>query len=399
MVKTSQVWKNIVLVMCSVLLMLVLVEVFSVFLEKMHLIDTDLQCDAKDVATTNALIHPYLGYLSSTSDQLAIEEARYQAAPGEVVVGVFGGSVASILATGTWSDTTFEKVLQKYANKKVKVINFAQGGGKQPQQLISLAYNFSIGQKLDYVLLVDGFNEAFFAELNVKNNLPAPFPAATLYAPIIALTSRGGKNQTFVENYENFIFLKKCGKSLCSMEMLQRLASGRVLLKACKAAVEYFVRKYGETDILFSEVDVHDGFVSVPRVENRDALAYGAEVWANGHIAMAKLSQAAGAAFLHYIQPNQYVSGHAFSEPEAKIAFGSDAAYTQIVKDGYREILLAADRLNASGYMVTSLLDIFDAVDEPVYGDSCCHFNKQGEMLLQEHVARDIAKAINASAP
>jgi hypothetical protein len=387
-------WKNIFLFLSSALLAMILAEFLASIFEKMSLIDTDLQCDAKDVATTNSLIHPYLGYLSTASDQIAIEESRVDSSEGEVVVGVFGGSVASIMATGSWIDTTLEQVLQSYTKKKVRVLNFAQGGGKQPQHLLALSYNLSIGQKFDYVVLVDGFNEAFFPGLNVCHGLPAFYPAVTLYSPIIALTSRGGANQAFVERYENFVFLKKMGNIICSMKMMQRMALGRAMLKAGKTAADYFVKRYVDKNILFSDVDMHDGLVSVPSVGKENAGIYGAQIWSNAHIAMSELSRASGTKFLHYIQPNQYVSKHKFSSREAAIAFGSDENYNQIVKNGYEEILAAAEKLNARGYKVTSLVDMFDAVDEQVYADSCCHYNKKGEQILQEYVARELARDI-----
>ena len=43
--------------------------------------------------------------------------------------------------------------------RRVVVVNMAQGSGKEPQQLLELAYLLALGQRLDLAIALDGFNE------------------------------------------------------------------------------------------------------------------------------------------------------------------------------------------------------------------------------------------------
>jgi hypothetical protein len=49
--------------------------------------------------------------------------------------------------------------LPALADKEIVLLNFGSGGFRQPQQLLILTYFFLIGQRLDLVINLDGFNE------------------------------------------------------------------------------------------------------------------------------------------------------------------------------------------------------------------------------------------------
>src|SRR6185436_6541397 len=74
---------------------------------------------------------------------------------------------------------TFAEALNaipRFANKPIRILSFALGGHKQPQQLMILTYYLSLGQPLDVIINVDGFNEISTAPGIVDAGTDANFP-------------------------------------------------------------------------------------------------------------------------------------------------------------------------------------------------------------------------------
>ena len=136
----------------------------------------------------HAAIHPYIGFIYKPNVDVAkrlpfltinnhgfLQSADYvrrnpaccnypsvRSDPNEVIVGVFGGSVAASLVLRMQEDPAFTKALNaipRFAGKPIRVLSFALGGHKQPQQLMILTYYLSLGQPFDLIINVDGINE------------------------------------------------------------------------------------------------------------------------------------------------------------------------------------------------------------------------------------------------
>jgi hypothetical protein len=93
-----------------------------------------------------------LGFLDYSGDG-SLPKRR----PGRASVGIFGGSFAVGMYASTHS--RLSACLASAAGAPAVVANFAQGGYKQPQQLLTLSYLYSIGAEFDLVINLDGFNE------------------------------------------------------------------------------------------------------------------------------------------------------------------------------------------------------------------------------------------------
>jgi hypothetical protein len=155
--------------------------------------------------TSQAVFHPYLAFIHRARrdgdwwttnnmgfqvlSQLVKEDPACCDYPmrrreGEVLVGVFGGSVASGFALYAQKFPEFSAALNsipQWQGKRVRILNFAMPGFKQPQQLIALAYYRSLGQHFDLVLNIDGFNEVVNTYRNWKSGSEPSFPADTLW--------------------------------------------------------------------------------------------------------------------------------------------------------------------------------------------------------------------------
>jgi hypothetical protein len=73
----------------------------------------------------------------------------------------------------------------------------AQGAAKQPQQLMKLAYLLAIGQQVDLVINVDGFNEFALGWQNVNAGMDPILPAAQSIGPLLAQLSPAPASEEF----------------------------------------------------------------------------------------------------------------------------------------------------------------------------------------------------------
>src|SRR5262245_12045121 len=153
------------------------------------------------------ILHPYFGYLYGArtgtagrngfhlNNHFFVQNRSYverhpgccdfpvvERAADEFIVGIFGGSVAGAVAFAAQQDDLLQRLLQHhpgYAAKQIRVLNFAIGAHKQPQQLQILAYYLSIGQKFDAVVTIDGFNEVRVGSENAEAGVSVDFPGTT----------------------------------------------------------------------------------------------------------------------------------------------------------------------------------------------------------------------------
>lgn len=58
------------------------------------------------------------------------------------------------------------------------LLNFAQGGFKQPQQLLTMTYFLALGQESDFIINLNGVNEIVLAHINHSRGLHAVMPSS-----------------------------------------------------------------------------------------------------------------------------------------------------------------------------------------------------------------------------
>ncbi|MBW3586064.1 MAG: hypothetical protein KY448_09515, partial [Cyanobacteria bacterium 0813] len=98
----------------------------------------------------------------------------------QFIIGIFGGSVASDYAIFQIKNKFLPKYLKQLPalkDKEFVILSFATGGYKQPQQLLILNYFLALGQELDMVVNIDGFNEVALSNLNNKNEVDLAMPS------------------------------------------------------------------------------------------------------------------------------------------------------------------------------------------------------------------------------
>ncbi len=330
--------------------------------------------------------------------------------PNQVIIGVFGGSVASNFSMYEIENQVLAKTLKEkipeLANKEIIILPFALGGYKQPQQLLILNYMLSLGQEFDFVINIDGFNEVALSNLNYQENIALSMPSIQHLLPLRDVASNNlGVDELsaiakIVENREELRQRQETlQKSKLASTYLFRVVSTQAAAKNYQENLMEFEKIRGQ-----KQQNPQQDFIL--RIENaREAVdvdtAFNrmAELWANSSRLMKESLENQNSLYFHFIQPNQYYpTGRSFSEDERKIAIVDNHPYEVGVQKGYPVLLQTVEKLKTENIPIFNATQIFDDVNEIVYIDSCCHYNKAGNQVFATYIADSVVEFINQNA-
>jgi hypothetical protein len=346
-------------------------------------------------------IHPYFGFVTPQTYAGLPYNKTNQA---QFIIGIFGGSVAQEFCDYEYQHRVLAKLLQplpQFQNKEIVFLKFASQAHKQPQQLLELNYFLSVGQELDMVINIDGFNEVALSYLNNQAGTEVSMPNDYIYSPLVALANKDFSS----------------GQLKLSLEVLQlkeRLQNALGRLRECSVATcymlrwaqaKYFLNQYREKAQTFSQLKNDGGkssLVYVKKVErpldDSEALERITDLWANSSRGMSDLLAARKIPYFEFIQPNQYYStNRQFSAAEQKIAFDEKSQYREGSVKGYPKLLSRVSSLQGTGVKVFSAVNVFDETSDIVYRDNCCHYNDLGNDLLAHYIGRSIVTTLNLS--
>lgn len=354
-------------------------------------------------------LHPYFGYVSysnppSNGLNSSGFESKYQypfkkTRKDQFVIGVFGGSVAYNFMSHEVATHAVEAALKRvpyFQDKEIVFLSFAIGAYKQPQQLLVLSYFLSVGQEFDMVVNIDGFNELALSYLNNKSGLGLSMPAGTRVLALADLANKDFRSETLLRTLE-LLQARNQVKDTLAQQRDCRFASCytlrwikfRFLLSRYqeRAAALSSAKSNTKESSSLVHLDMNSGALPDSQVIEQSA-----DVWAHSSLMMSELLVARNIPYFHVIQPNQYYpTGRQFSAEERHIAIDENRHFKVGVEKGYREILVRAERLKASGVKVFDGTTAFDHVEGTVYADLCCHYNKLGEDVFAKYVFDSIA--------
>jgi hypothetical protein len=319
-------------------------------------------------------------------------------------IGVFGGSVASDYAIFQVQNKILHKYLKQspgLQDKEFVILSFATGGYKQPQQLLILNYFLALGQELDMVINIDGFNEVALSNLNNKNQLDLAMPSVQHIQPLssIANNSLSPKAMKAILRIQDN--KARINRSLETLEQCN--------LAVCNAFtsvyVQNLVNNYKKNAIEFEKEGVKkqkndSGSVIYVNRNNSilsDPVAFEkmAQNWAKSSIFMNKVLSASNVPYFHILQPNQYYqTKRVFSTAEKQIAFNQDTPYAKSVELGYPALFKKFPNLEKNNIDILNAVKIFDKTKEAVYVDSCCHYNQAGEVVFSNYVGSSILEVL-----
>lgn len=356
-------------------------------------------------------IHPYLGFVfDSDWKQKGIGKTKRSGVnkygfldddvPSPAVdddsftIGIVGGSVACWFAGQTEDELRRRLGKHPYLkNRKIRVVNLALGGYKQPQQLMTLTYMLALGNSFDMVLNIDGFNDIVLPVLeNLQTGVYPYYPRSWHLmlesSPEIELQRAIGKATVMREARKSWalFFLERGFRYSVAMQYLWK-AGDRLLNRGIKNNVETI------NGFKLDRLNFRARGPGFEAQAEEDVFKELAGFWADCSILMKRICDSNGILYHHFLQPNQYVKGSKpMGQEELKVAYNDKAYAKRLVEKGYPHLQAQADRLLKSGVRFRDMTMVFAEVEEPLYYDIMCHFNIKGNLILANRIADIILK-------
>ena len=355
------------------------------------------------------ILHPYFGFLYATSpgtaqphgvhlnNHMFVQQRAHARQhptccdfpirgrdPDEVIVAFFGGSVAGNVALTAQEDDRLSMLLKdapKFRGKRIRTLNFAVGGHKQPQQLMILAYYLSLGQRFDAVINIDGFNEIVFGPANDEQGVAVGYPNPYQWLRLAAFLSEQAMRPgpAGVEAAYRKMMARKWDRWTATCRVATCYLLGRI-------PIFWYADGNATNTSPFPSAPSRDYVVLNPSTGD-DALTQTADQWAESIRLMHEMLSGRGIQFLSIVQPNQWFrSGPSYQPRRAADEFTQRVVRS--VQPGYRELLARVPALRAQGVAVLDETKLFDGESHKIYTDDCCHFSPAGNAMLLDVAAQ-----------
>ena len=315
--------------------------------------------------------------------------------PRQYVIGIFGGSV------GVWfcqiGVSHLLEGLRQHAyfrERELVPLCFSHEGYKQPQQLLVLAYFLSIGQPLDLVVNIDGFNEVALSSLNDQKGLDISMPSVMHLDPLINLINQATLTPEKLQSLAAMSqYQERVNSLIVRMQGTHFAALNFVLERLYASALNSYRLETSRFASLPSNPSADSLLIPTPTVKRRETpvlLDDIARNWADASVMMQALLSVRGASYMHVLQPNQYFTTRTFSPDEAKIARSDASPFKPGAEAGYPALVRTATSGALKTVNFASGVEVFDRERSPVYMDDCCHYTLRGNQLLAAFIARQI---------
>ncbi len=341
-------------------------------------------------------IHPFFGYVvdpyrsgsryavSSMGFSHAAEDRPLAPPEQDVVrIAVFGGSVAAGFA---FHARNRMPACLGSQGQQIEILNFANGGYKQPQQLHILTDLYARGARFDIVINLDGFNElALSVSENVAAGVLPHFPrrwherVSNVVSPektklLAELAIAEAQRARWAERLLELKLYRSPAVSL-----LWRVASDRA-----ESGLFDLRNRIREIDDLSDQEQIYS--IRDGRGSMAEAYREVSQTWARSSRQMHALTEFNGGRYFHFLQPNQYhIDSKPMSDAEKSIAFIEHHPYRRPIEQGYPLLIAEGARLAAEGVLFHDLTGMFEEIVAPMYRDACCHLNLVGaEMMIEE---------------
>ncbi len=318
--------------------------------------------------------------------------------PDQFFVGIFGGSVGmwfcQVAAPGLIETLKQHAYFQA---REIVPLCFSQSGYKQPQLAQVLGFFLSIGQPLDLVVNIDGFNDVALGGLNDARGLDISMPSAQHIEGLVNVVNQSTLTPAKLESLAAIVADRSRLTDLDDRMRRNRSAAIHLVLGAYHTRIRTrYVQELARYDSLPSNPPTNSLVQLTPPVAARDRdRLFGdiAALWARSSILMRDMLAPRGASYVHILQPNQYATARRFSGAEAAIALNNASPYKRNVEEGYPRLQAAArTSLLTSGVAFFDATHVLDNEPSAVYVDDCCHYNVRGNRLLADFVAASILK-------
>lgn len=368
----------------------------AAFLRRLPLQEVDDGGEASPVErVSNAafVLHPYFGYTFQPSFEGTDPRGFYSGASSfpvhrerdELVVGVFGGSVAMQVAGARGAlVAALEPAAQAAGHRRVTVLSFAIGGWRQPQHFNALVRFLD---EVDVAIVLDGFNEVIHLSDWHLAQQPAEYP----WSAVWALLARHPSTDETVRRAELIALHRAAGRATAVVDRspLRRSTLAHLLWRVYTARYEHRTAALRDELARVAPDRATDGAAPPEEIAaRRDAYLR----WWHELIAFSDvIARARGRTFFHFVQPNQYDRGSKPLSAEEREHFTRQTTWFDEVTPRYARVEEMTERLRRVGVDSTFLGDVFATTTETVYVDDCCHLNEHGVRMLATAIGEHVA--------
>jgi hypothetical protein len=345
------------------------------------------------------VLHPFFGFVINPAGRGVNEFGFFRdspltrRSPDKRSILFTGGSVADqVFQLGQEALRDALRDRPDFDGRRIEVLTTAVGGYKQPQQMMILAYLLSHGADFDVVINLDGFNEIDSSLDNVMTGISPYYPHTWKLHARLGLDTRGsaalGRIEILREERARLrgLFarplLRSSAFSLALWDFLDRAREGEIR------------RRTVDLEAMLDEENPPPQVAGPPyeHVSDEQVFADMARFWARSSLHMARLCEEYGIAYVHALQPNQYLPGSkALTDEEREVAYDETFPGFERVPVAYPMLIERGRALRRNqGVNFVDLTPIFADEGRTVYNDFCCHVNQLGA----ESMARSIAESI-----
>ena len=379
----------------------------------------------------HAAIHPYFGFVYKPNVDMAtrlphvtfnnhgfLQSADYvrrnpacctvpsvRSDPNEVIVGVFGGSVAASLAVRMQEDPAFTKALNaipRFANRPIRILSFALGGHKQPQQLMILTYYLSLGQPFDLVINADGINELYSGVGLLLSGIDIGFPDFSLWQALTSFIDRQARDahnpESLLANY-HVLMRQRWALRVAQCRTATCYSLARLVQYWYESNARDGCRSTGWTPgvALSSSRSIkprppHGVRLNLPTRTGKVHRAWSSWWPSIGrrHLLSCRAWRVAGdILYVHALQPNPWFRRSTPYVPKGHAE--SNAYQKRMVPMGYAAFVAKGHTLRERGVNFIDASAVLDEEPSSVYSDDVGHYMPRGYDLLAAAIARAVA--------
>jgi hypothetical protein len=338
------------------------------------------------------VLHPLFGYTYNpshkginnfgfpTSYDVLIEAGRQVLSwpqGDSLVVGVFGGSFAQIVA----ADAAYlEHHLRRMdTDRDPVVLNFAIGGYALPQTAFVYLY---FRELFDVVVFIDGVNEVWNYLENNRSGVPPEYAKA---AHFLFKTSQRELSPQQFEGAARILSLKENMRTLLRISSLPLLRDSVAMHSVFTAWISRWGRLIAEvTREIELTYTARDSFFPL---ESDEVLEHAAVQWVRYHRMIHDIASQDGVLSLHLLQPNPFVPDTKVLTEEERELIARSFPIEPHVTGGYPKLQSQLQILQAEGVVAVDLTAIYRPVEDSIWIDSC-HANPKGSRMVLDEIAR-----------
>ena len=365
--------------------------------------ETDSHQEPLDpINTYQRVIYPTAGWRLSTSHPRIGDWGLAKDRPhadAKLNVAVTGGSVAFSMVQNNAIMRALTKRLPLNEDD-INVLNYAVPAYKQPQQIYTLVEQLLSGSRIDYVINLDGFNEAVLASQNVASNASIVWPSAPMW--LAELGTREAKNPTIIRLSAEILALEGRIIELQNRATCAAVVCSRILQLVASNQAQRVQSELAATQIELQQVASESATawdIPVPPPEcNQPCSDQIVDLWADASIMLGDILRGRNIRYIHVLQPNPHdVNSKPLSARESSMVEGMHR--TRWPEYAARITPLQRERipvLRERGIFVVDATRIFQGIADDRYADGCCHLNMDGNNQVADYIVSQVWTSDNA---